>query len=359
MLTTSSRVRGAICRFCNRGHTIRLNHPRSIARGCTTMATAGSLSRRFCAERVSIEKANPSSVSRYGPLSSALQCGVDRSAPFAANPVHHDREATGVLVVTEPEPVKLPVSAPSPDPSPQPSPAERPIAAPSSATPARRATVAEAGSAPSARVARGRGEPLRPAAVPKAPRPAAEPGRVAASPVPPPAPEPSRAPVPPARPAAPPINRAAERWTPPPPSPPPSPIGDDLAIGPDDSGYAAPPRLSGLRNLLVSLGRKSLNKDGDSAAESDSDLEPRFERATLRPAYADTSLPDPDSPEGGDPVRLTARPEILPPKAVAEVEKEKESVRPTPPRRDNPDGEEIQTLPSWRGQYRKKRYPPI
>ena len=136
------------------------------------------------------------------------------------------------------------------------------------------------------------------------------------------------------------------------------PVPDDLAIERDDSGYASS-RLGGLRNLLVSLGRRSLSKDGDSALESDSDVDPRFGRASMRPAYTETSLPDTDVPGSSAPVRLTAQPEFLPPKPTVEVEKERETVRPTPPRRDTPDGDEIQTLPSWRGQYRKKRYPPI
>jgi hypothetical protein len=110
---------------------------------------------------------------------------------------------------------------------------------------------------------------------------------------------------------------------------------------------------------LVSLGRRSLAQDGELAREADSDLEPRFERATMRPAYSDTPSPAADAPDTGAPARLTANPEFLPPKPMVEVEKEKEAVRPTTPRRDYPDSDEIQTLPSWRGQYRKKRYPPM
>jgi hypothetical protein len=135
-------------------------------------------------------------------------------------------------------------------------------------------------------------------------------------------------------------------------------VCDDLSAERDNPGYASS-RLGGLRNLLVSLGRRSLSKDGDSGLESDSDLEPRFERATMRPAHAETSVPDANLSRNGAPVRLTAQPEFLPPRPTVEAEKEKETVRPTPPRRENPDGDEIQTLPSWRGQYRKKRYPPI
>jgi hypothetical protein len=129
----------------------------------------------------------------------------------------------------------------------------------------------------------------------------------------------------------------------------------------NDAGYAAASRLGGLRNLLVSLGRRSLNKDAEfETGDSHSDLEPRFERATVRPAYPDSPQPADEAPESATPVRLTAQPEFLPPKPMIEVEKEKEAVRPTPAaRRGDGEPDEIQTLPSWRGQYRKKRYPPM
>lgn len=53
------RVPDAICRFANRSHTIRLNHPRTTARGCTNIAAA--LCRRWIVlSRVSIENANRS-----------------------------------------------------------------------------------------------------------------------------------------------------------------------------------------------------------------------------------------------------------------------------------------------------------
>jgi hypothetical protein len=179
---------------------------------------------------------------------------------------------------------------------------------------------------------------------------------------PPPVAEPARAPIPSVQPAAaPPSNPAAERRTSPS-SPRPArneQVPDDLASEREDAGYAAASRLGGLRNLLVSLGRRSLNNNGEPAPESDSDLEPRFERATVRPAYSDTPLPAADAGDNGSPARLTAQPEFLPPKPVVEGDKEKEAVRAPAPRRDYPEAEEIQTLPSWRGQYRKKRYPPM
>ena len=230
-------------------------------------------------------------------------------------------------MVTEPNAVKTPDVSPFPEPSPQTVTPEQPVA--------------EAEPAPLPRVARGRGEPQRPAAAPRPPRSASAAQRPAAPPLVPPAPDSLR----------------TESLTPPPPGSEQIP-GDDASER-DDAEYAPASRLGGLRNLLVTLGRRSL-RDGEIAGESDSDLEPRFEKATVRPAYSDTPLPADGARENGVPVRLTAHPEFLPPKPVAaEVEKEKEVVRPTPPRRENWDRDEIQTLPSWRGQYRKKRYPPI
>jgi hypothetical protein len=204
--------------------------------------------------------------------------------------------------VTEPDKVKPPDVSAFPEPSPQPVELEQPVAAAEPALP---------------RAARGRGEPQRPAAAPRAPRSVAAP---------------------------PPGNEQ---------------VPDDLAFERDDAGYPAAPRLGGLRNLLVSLGRRSLINNGELADESDFDLEPRFERAKVRPAGTDAPLPAADAPGDGAPTRLTAHAELLPPKPPAEAKKENEAVRPTPPRRENRDGDEIQTLPSWRGQYRKKRYPPV
>jgi hypothetical protein len=110
--------------------------------------------------------------------------------------------------------------------------------------------------------------------------------------------------------------------------------------------------------MLVSLGRRSLLEDEYGADVADT--EPRFERATVRPAYQEPPNAETDS-EASAPVRVTAPPEFLRPQPAAEAEKEKEPLRPTPPvpRRERESPDEIQTLPSWRGQYRKKRYPPI
>ena len=140
-------------------------------------------------------------------------------------------------------------------------------------------------------------------------------------------------------------------------------VPEDLSLEKDEEEHAPPSRLSGLRNMLIALGRRSLGQEAPRAKHAP-DFEPRFERATVRPAYSEppAAAGNQHAATGAVPVELTARPEFLPPKVVAEAEKEKEPLRPTapPPRRDKVEGQdEIQTLPSWRGQYRKKRYPPI
>lgn len=132
-----------------------------------------------------------------------------------------------------------------------------------------------------------------------------------------------------------------------------------------DVPYSAA-RLGGLRNLLVSLGLRSLNKEADSREAETS--EPRHERAPERPAerpvYAEPLAPLATSAAAqtpaADPVEVVATPEFLPPKPMIEVtekEPEKEQARPpAPPRKNRWDStDDVDTLPSWRGQYRKRR----
>ena len=115
--------------------------------------------------------------------------------------------------------------------------------------------------------------------------------------------------------------------------------------------------------MLVSLGRRSLIQDAASA-NRESGFEPRLERATARSAYNSAGPLEGGitEAESASPARVTVRPEILRPRPVAEADKEKEPLRPTVPQplREKADAQdEIETLPSVRGQYRKKRYPPI
>lgn len=287
-----------------------------------------------------------------------------RSQPTGPSEPWLYETAQELSVVTKRELVKPADSALSSDASPQ------PAAPPQTATPfsdaASIGTAApEVESTRSTRVARGRGEPQRPASSPRTSRsanprppapvppagPAASSSRRAA-----PAVEPLAS-APPAEPA-PPVNSLVEHAAPLPPATLDEAMPDDLAA--ERADYP-PSRLSGLRNLLVSLGRRSLSQADGLPDTSDPDIEPRFERATVRPAYQDSAGSADRAPENSAPARLTAQPEFLPPRPTAELEREreKEAVRPTSPRRESPDGEEIQTLPSWRGQYRKKRYPPI
>ena len=90
------------------------------------------------------------------------------------------------------------------------------------------------------------------------------------------------------------------------------------------------------------------------------DGEPGYERNAERPVYAepvsystvrgDAEMLAPDA------ASVVAKPEFLPPRQVLESpEREREPVRPVPKRLrwDAPD--DVETLPSWRGQYRKRR----
>jgi hypothetical protein len=121
-------------------------------------------------------------------------------------------------------------------------------------------------------------------------------------------------------------------------------------------------RLAGIRKLLISLGRKSLAQDADLGVQ-DPDFEPRFERATVRPAFAKPGGPEVEAAESKStsPARVAVQPEFFRPRAASETEREKEPLRPNPqPLRDKPDSqEEIETLPSVRGQYRRKKYSPL
>jgi hypothetical protein len=58
-----------------------------------------------------------------------------------------------------------------------------------------------------------------------------------------------------------------------------------------------------------------------------------------------------------DAASVKAKPEFLPPKQVLaeSTEREKEPVRPVPKRLRWDAPEDVETLPSWRGQYRKRR----
>lgn len=126
-------------------------------------------------------------------------------------------------------------------------------------------------------------------------------------------------------------------------------------------------RLGGLRNLLVSLGLRSLsNKDAEFQESAEAAVDARQERVAERPTeravYSEPLAPlaPAGNPEiGFDPALVTATPEFLPPRPVVEVtekEPEKEPRAPAAPRKNRWDStDDLDTLPSWRGQYRKRR----
>lgn len=126
----------------------------------------------------------------------------------------------------------------------------------------------------------------------------------------------------------------------------------------DDLPYSASARLGSLRNLMVGTGLKTLHREAEMRAPEDLD-QARYERdagAVLHDESYPVDEPSEASEADRPPARLVAQPEFLPPRQMIEVEREKEPLRtvPTPVRPDSAD--DIETLPSWRGQYRKKRY---
>ena len=136
--------------------------------------------------------------------------------------------------------------------------------------------------------------------------------------------------------------------------------------------YDAASRIGGLRSLLFTMGLKNLNRSSEYASHED--LMPPVEKPIERPVYR-APAPDPDPlpappmaqaavapppPRPAAPTRaVVAQPEFLPPKPLVETTSRPESVPAAAPtkakprdRRDNYD--DVDILPSWRGQYKKK-----
>jgi hypothetical protein len=132
---------------------------------------------------------------------------------------------------------------------------------------------------------------------------------------------------------------------------------------PNDRKYSAATRLGGLRNLMTSLGVKNLHKEMEVRRTTQRNLESDFENPAAKPAerpvYAEPERPAP-SANGrvNTPVReVKAQPEIIPPKTSTEAaDREAPAARQAkapPSRWDVLD--DVETLPSKRGQYRKRR----
>jgi uncharacterized protein involved in exopolysaccharide biosynthesis/Mrp family chromosome partitioning ATPase len=119
-------------------------------------------------------------------------------------------------------------------------------------------------------------------------------------------------------------------------------------------------RLSGLRTLMTSLGVKNLHKELE-LRKAHLELAPPVERPIERPVFAQPETPAALSAETIEmPVReVVARPEIIPPRiaALEPVERESDLRRPVQksPRVSRWDTvDDVDILPSKRGQYRKR-----
>lgn len=128
---------------------------------------------------------------------------------------------------------------------------------------------------------------------------------------------------------------------------------------PEENATGLATRLSGLRSLLSMLGVKDRQPAAEPAAkeaEAARPIEPAIDRTDYTRTMALT--PALATPAGGGAANaslglVTAAPEFLPPRPMAE---EAENSKPSRfrNRRDREDDfDDVQILPSWRGQYRK------
>ena len=129
----------------------------------------------------------------------------------------------------------------------------------------------------------------------------------------------------------------------------------------DDIPYAPSSRLSGLRNLVTGVNRHGRPEEYEPAGEAPT----HAERVSERPVYAEPEAGQdiPTVGTAGQVETVTARPEILRPRPAESPDRERERVRPVPasPRRASQDErwdapDDVDILPSWRGQYRKRRW---
>jgi len=175
----------------------------------------------------------------------------------------------------------------------------------------------------------------------------------------------------------------------------PQPAQQPVQQAPDQAEppYDAATRMSGLRSLIFSLGQKNVNRPTETWAQEAQAQPPALppqERAAYarpytpapvpqerpayahpyapveppqeRPPYARPYPPPPDRQDRSDPssTLVTAPPEFLPPKPMVETT-EADSDRTwtggtSAARRDRRDAyDDVDILPSWRGQYKKKK----
>jgi len=122
-------------------------------------------------------------------------------------------------------------------------------------------------------------------------------------------------------------------------------------------------RISDLRNLAFSLGVKNLHKTPEAPVQAPEAPQPA-EPAQAPPAYR-SYPPPPVNPVRREPAAqaqtaapaptlVTAQPEFLPPKSAAEEEKEQAKSSKSGHRDRWDADDDMDTLPSWHGQYKKR-----
>jgi Mrp family chromosome partitioning ATPase len=131
----------------------------------------------------------------------------------------------------------------------------------------------------------------------------------------------------------------------------------------EDTSLISESRLSGLRDVLFSLGLNNLNKSHEAELHEEAAIPipvPVREREPERPYYGQAFVPYPEPEQEtvrATPTHVIAAPEFLPPRETIGAQGkrrswEESSVTARRDRRDTVD--EVTILPSWRGQYRKK-----
>jgi len=134
---------------------------------------------------------------------------------------------------------------------------------------------------------------------------------------------------------------------------------NDSSVAPYPSAH----RIGGLRGLAFSLGKKHLHTMPE-ASQQVADLRPPLVSHPMpapdRPVYEHSyatipQAPVPQKKPSASPAHVTAQPEILPPTPPEEEEKEQSRASKNTTHWDRRDADDdVDTLPSWHGQYKKR-----
>jgi hypothetical protein len=119
--------------------------------------------------------------------------------------------------------------------------------------------------------------------------------------------------------------------------------------------------MSGLRNLIFSLGLQNLhkaakprNEEAESAPLPGKVPERQVNARSFAPAPAPVT-PSRSSTSIASPTQVTAQPEFLPPEPISDKSDKDRSRSKGKASRDRRDSfDDVEILPSWRGQYKKK-----